>query len=395
MSRFRRLGGAVAAVALAVTLVPLGANAGTLVTPNPYERGPAPTADLVSGPGPYEVASIARTAAQTGPGIAAGTIYYPADATGTVGAIAILPGWTNTQSAVAWYGPLLASHGFVAMTMNTNSPLFDFPAQRATQFLLTLDYLTSESNPVQDLVDPDRLAVMGYSMGGGGAIEATSRRTSIKASIPLTPWHTTKSFPNVETPTLIIGAQNDGTAPVATHAQPLYNNLSDQIDKAYAEVRGAPHSLPTSYNAVVASHVVTWMKRFVDNDYRYDPFLCPHPDDTVTYSMYESTCNYTPDSDGDGVSDPYDHCPDSVLPDELLPLPNPRAGAARADRLTVNPDGQFVSGDGVDSGVTIADTGGCSAMQIIDGLELGEGHKVFGITPEMLDAWLEQFSEAA
>lgn len=387
---------------LATLMSPVAADAAVPVQANPYERGPAPDEfDLGAPTGPFEYAEMDLTASQTGSGVAAATVYYPSEEEGTFGAIAILPGFTNTRSAVSWYGPLLASHGFVVMTLNTNSTL-DFPSARATQVLRALEFLTSDADQFRvfrDKVDADRLAVMGYSMGGGGALEATSRNTAIKASIPLAPWHTTKTFSNVETPTMIIGAQNDGTAPVASHARPLYEGLPDDLDKAYYEFRGAPHGIPTSYNQDIAALSVSWMKRFVDSDYRYDSVLCPPAEVSDTFSDVRSTCAYTADSDGDGVSDPYDHCADTVLPDERTGAPanqraNPRV-AAQDHRFAADADGRFVTAAGTDSGLTVADTGGCSAAQIIAETGLGQGHSMHGLTQDHLDDWIAGLATAA
>jgi len=258
-----------------------------------FRLGPDPTIEsLEQQSGPFAIASVARTNAET-PGFGAGTLWYPVDAgDGPFGAVAVLPGFTGNEASIRWYGPLLASHGFVVLTATTNGGL-DQPPARATQFLAMLDYLASSANPVRHLVDPDRLAVIGHSMGGGGAIEATSRRPSIKASVPLTPWHTTKTWPNVQTPTLVLAAQNDTTATVASHARPLYNGLPDDLAKGYPEIRGAGHSVPTSgFNPLVARLTVSWIKRFVDDDLRYEQFHCPIPDDPATYSEYWSTCPY-------------------------------------------------------------------------------------------------------
>jgi hypothetical protein len=58
----------------------------------------------------------------------AATIYHPTDTTlPSLGGVAISPGYTETQSAISWFGPRLASHGFVVITFNTNSA-FDQPA---------------------------------------------------------------------------------------------------------------------------------------------------------------------------------------------------------------------------------------------------------------------------
>ena len=53
-------------------------------------------------------------------GFGGGTIYYPTSTTaGTFGAVAIAPGFTATQSSMAWLGPRLASQGFVVFTIDT------------------------------------------------------------------------------------------------------------------------------------------------------------------------------------------------------------------------------------------------------------------------------------
>jgi triacylglycerol lipase len=55
------------------------------------------------------------------------------------------PGFTATQSSIAWIGRRMATHGFVVMTINTNSTL-DQPPSRATQLMAALRYLTNSSN---------------------------------------------------------------------------------------------------------------------------------------------------------------------------------------------------------------------------------------------------------
>ena len=257
----------------------------TSTTTTTVAGGPT-VADLErNGPHPYTSFTVADGAT---PGFGAATIYHPTT-TGTFGGIAISPGFTGTQSSVSWYGPRLASHGFVVITIDTNSR-YDYPPARATQLLAALDYLTGTS-AARDKVDAGRLAVMGHSMGGGGSIEATNTRRTLKASIPLTPWHTTKSWPGVQTPTLVIGAESDTVAPVSSHAIPLYEGLTGASEKAYLELDNASHSVPTSPNALISRFSIAWLKRFVDGDTAYDVFLCPPPAaGTTGISQYRSTC---------------------------------------------------------------------------------------------------------
>ena len=283
---------ALASVTGSVATATTGAHAQTA---NPFQRGPNPTdASIEAARGSFATATISVSNAAT-PGFGAGTIYYPTDTSqGTFGAVAVAPGFTATQSSIAWLGPRLASQGFVIFTIDTNST-FDFPSSRADQLKAALDYLVNTS-AVRTRIDRNRLAVMGHSMGGGGTIEAANERPSIKAAIPLTPWHGTKSWPNLTVPTLVVGAQNDSVAPVGSHSIPFYNSMSTSLDKAYLELAGASHFAPNSSNTTIARYSIAWLKRFVDNDTRYDPFLCGANHQSFlgrgTISTYRSTCPY-------------------------------------------------------------------------------------------------------
>jgi dienelactone hydrolase len=276
---------ALAALALAASI--------TLVGPTPahaaIQHGPAPTASALQANGPYAVSTTSVPDFVTD-GFGAGTLYYPTTtAEGTFGGVVVVPGYTGTQSSISWYGPRLASHGFVVFTIDTNSR-YDQPDSRATQLLAALDYMRT-SPAVGSRVDHARVAVMGHSMGGGGTLRATERRPSIKAAIPLTPWHTDKTWGANTTPTLIFGAEDDSVAPVSSHAEPFYSSLTSAREKAYLELNGASHFAPNSTNSTISLYSIAWLKRFVDDDTRYDQFLCPPPAaPSSTIQEYRNTC---------------------------------------------------------------------------------------------------------
>ncbi|MGW7516360.1 alpha/beta hydrolase family protein [Streptomyces sp. NPDC054796] len=277
---------AVAALAGAATLVPQQAQAGP---GNPYERGPAPTeASVTAERGPFAVSQKAVPESADGR-FNKGTVYYPTDTSqGTFGAVAISPGFVSPEAAVGWLGPRLASQGFVVMTLETNTPL-DFPDQRADQLLGALDWLTTLSD-VRDRIDASRLAVAGHSMGGGASLRASEKRPTLQAAVPLTPWHTDKTWEKDPVPTLVVGAENDAIAPVAEHAEPFYGSLSAAPEKAYLELEGADHLAPVAPNVTVAKYAISWLKRYVDDDTRYEQFLCPPPRPSSTISEYRDTC---------------------------------------------------------------------------------------------------------
>ncbi|MDI5937779.1 MULTISPECIES: alpha/beta hydrolase family protein [Micromonospora] len=277
--------------ALATTLALAVAGPTPAHADNPYERGPDPTvASIEATTGPFATAqlTVARSAVT---GFGGATVWYPTStAEGTFGAVAIAPGFTNTQSAVAWLGPRLASQGFVVATIDTLS-VYDQPASRGTQLLAALDYLVGTS-AVRSRIDRNRLAVMGYSMGGGGTLAAANTRPSLQAAIPLTGWHTTKNWSGVRVPTLVVGAENDTVAPVTSHSEPFYTSLPASLDKAYLELNAASHSAPTSPNVTIAKYSISWLKRFVDDDTRYEQFLCPAPRGSAI-EEYRDTCPHS------------------------------------------------------------------------------------------------------
>jgi len=93
-------------------------------------------------------------------------------------------------------------------------------------------------------------------------------------------------------PTLIIGAESDSVAPVASHAEPFYTSLPASSDKAYLELNNASHSAPTSTNVTIAKYSISWLKRFIDNDTRYEQFLCPAPSGPAI-EEYRDTCPHS------------------------------------------------------------------------------------------------------
>jgi dienelactone hydrolase len=274
-----------------VATLALAGTAAPAVAANPYERGPAPTTSSIEAArGSFATAqiSVARSSVT---GFGGGTVHYPTSTTaGTFGAVAVSPGYTASQSSVAWLGPRLASQGFVVITIDTLS-VYDQPDSRGAQLLAALDWLTRQSS-VRTRVDATRLGVMGHSMGGGGSLAASRTRPSLQAAIPLTPWHGTKTWSTVRVPTLVIGAENDTVASVTAHSERFYTSLPATLDKAYLELNNAGHSAPTSSNVTVAKYSISWLKRFVDNDTRYEQFLCPAPSGAAIQE-YRDTCPHS------------------------------------------------------------------------------------------------------
>lgn len=246
--------------------------------------GPRPThpieRDEEAESGPYDVRTE-RLAADKPDGFHGGTLYYPADK-GSYAVVAAAPGLGADESMVTWYGELLASYGFVTLTMNT-ATVNDSPDQRGTQILDALDHIVTDS-PAASRADGKRLGVLGHSMGGGGALAAAAERPAIRAAIPLTPYYEgdVDDWSKVTAATLIIGGEVDEVAPNADHAEPLYEGLGNAREKAYLNLDG-DHFIANAPSRIVTQQVVGWLQRFLDtppvgggqNDHR--GALCPPP----------------------------------------------------------------------------------------------------------------------
>jgi dienelactone hydrolase len=230
-----------------------------------FQKGPNPTAASAAATGTFSV----TTSRASGSGISGGVIYTPT-AAGTYGGIVLAPPFTVQNSANADTARHLASHGFVVFAFDTRTAS-DFPSSRATQGTAALQYLTQTSGS-RDKVDASRLGFGGFSMGGGATMELANRTPTLKAAMPMVPWHSTKSFPNVRVPTLIIGAQNDTVASMASHSNRFYASIPAGTPKTLVEDRGASHFMPMSLPGPLKRYAVSWMKRYIDNDQRYAPF---------------------------------------------------------------------------------------------------------------------------
>ncbi|MEX3106699.1 MULTISPECIES: dienelactone hydrolase family protein [unclassified Streptomyces] len=261
----------------------------TTVQANPYQRGPDPTVSSVAAQrGTFATAELT---VPPGNGFNGGKIYYPTDTSlGTWAAVAAVPGYTaKWDTEGAWMGPWLASFGFVVIGIDTNSTL-DWDTARGTQLLAALDYLTQRS-PVRDRVDPNRLGVLGHSMGGGGAISAAERRPTLKAAVPFAPFSPSQNLSTLRVPTMIMGARDDGVVTPASLDR-LYATMPAATQGAYLELATGGHGFSTWGNSAVTRRAIPWLKIFLDNDTRYTQFLCPSLADTSGISKSRTKCPY-------------------------------------------------------------------------------------------------------
>lgn len=276
-------------LASAVTIVVLLAATGCLPTVPPVEPE-LPSKEALETDGPFEVESMVVD----GPGFNTGTVYYPTGATGPVSVLLAMPGFRTSERSMSWMGPRIASHGFAVFTLTAESGN-DFPAERGRQLNGALTWLTGEvqreASTLYGRIDTSRVAFTGHSMGGGASLLAVGENPAVRTVIPLAPWILNPNVGPLGIPTLTVACQNDLPAPVAFHARPIYRSLAEE--KMFLEFAGAAHGCPagTSENIpVLGRFMISWLKVFLDEDARYDAYVCGPELADETISRLESTC---------------------------------------------------------------------------------------------------------
>ena len=253
------------------------------------------TLDSISNPGKYTIGSLTESdGLRNGPDYYGATIYYPTNATPPYSGIVIVPGYVSPQSSIQSWGPFLASHGIVTMTIGTNS-IWDFPEARRDALLDALITLKGENtrtgSPLLGQLDVNSLAVGGWSMGGGGAQLAATADPSIKAVMALCPWlgqDLTPADINHSVPILIFSAENDDVATPADHADIHYDYTPASTPKMLFEIAGDGHQAandPTGAGQDVGKIAVSWLKNFLVGDTCYCPLVLDTPTTASKYVL--------------------------------------------------------------------------------------------------------------
>ena len=285
---------ALTALALVALLaVPTAAQAAPTHHPAHARTASAPAQRHVTHP-------ITTTTVPASPslGFGGGTIFAPADTGRAVlGSVIVTPGFTDTQAGMRWYGTDLAAEGFVVLTIDTLDPdRYDTPDARATQMLAAADYLTGES-AVRSVVSKDRVGLLGFSMGGGGVLQAAQSRPSIKAAVALMPFDFSSDpdggapgYPRLTTPALVVSAQKDDLADPTLMVKPMYDSIPKGTPKQYLQLRGAGHQAgQNTPNGTIRVAATAFLKRYLDGNGAYGKFICPAPAVTPTGPISEST----------------------------------------------------------------------------------------------------------
>ena len=251
--------------------------------------------DSIGNPGIYAYETLTEAdGIRNGPEYSGATIYYPTDAEPPFAGMAIVPGFVSPESSIQNWGPFLASHGIVTITIGTNS-LFDFPADRAEALLDALVTIEEENSradsPLFERIDVNSFGVAGWSMGGGGAQLAAAADPTIKACMAFCPWldgSTTPDDLDHAVPLLIFSGEADPTAAPADHADVHYDYTPETTSKMLFEIEGADHSVandPIGGEEYVGKIAVSWLQYFLLGDSCYCPLVLDTPPTASKYLL--------------------------------------------------------------------------------------------------------------
>ena len=192
------------------------------------------------------------------------TVYHPEGAHRPLSGVVLVGGWLCGEHALKNWALFLASHGLVAMTIATPSPRSDMPSQRSVALLAAAHALKAEgdssASPLHGRLDATRIALIGYSLGGGGvqlaaAAEASSE-ANLRCIVALAPHSgvnpdkdpaghaaAVKACARHAVPALLVTCDADKRSPPAQHGRPMYDAMPAQTPRMYFEVgHGADHA---------------------------------------------------------------------------------------------------------------------------------------------------------
>jgi dienelactone hydrolase len=243
-------------------------------------RGDEPSAESAAQPGPFDVDAI-TSGLRDGPDYSTQTLHVPIGAEPPFAGVVVVPGFFAVEAQIGAWGPFLASHGIVTLTIGTNG-LGDLPDVRARALLDGIETLKAEDtradSPVEGQMALDRFALMGWSMGGGGTLIAANTHPELRAAVTFAAWSPGVQFPDNEVPTLLLAGSADGVA--GGQSGDFFDSIPESTPKMLFEVLDGPHEIandPSFADGEIGLYGLSWLKVFLEGDERYRQFLLETP----------------------------------------------------------------------------------------------------------------------
>jgi len=237
-------------------------------------EGPAAT-------GPYSMCSYSEDLESDG--YASARLSYPCELNaGPLPAVTLTGGYTNIKEQMYWLADHLTKHGYIVLTVTPNNifgGLGSWEDAHRDAFYKLLDENDRMESPVANLVDTQRIALSGYSNGGGGALNVAKALGdevhSVVGMAPYIPLFDTPDYSNVSANTLLLVGALDLTAlPVTIEA--AHEALPDDALRVYAKLSWVSHfdwiAFGRSHNKFKGI-ILSWLDLSLKGSSEYEDYL--------------------------------------------------------------------------------------------------------------------------
>ena len=244
-----------------------------------WSAGPA--AAFVDPGDQGSLAVATTTSGLSHPGYRSAKIWYPAD--GQAYAPLILTGGlTNTKENMEWLAERLASHGFIVLGFTPTNTMGTPPVWERG-FAGGLDILdrvsADEEHPLFGRISPVKPALVGYSMGGGGAFLLAQRNDARLGSLVLLAPFLNESFRNsIGVPTLVITGRRDVVARANAHGRPMFDALPSSTPRVYLHYQDFGHQVyhnmgSRSNHYKLSYYVTSFLKYYLADNADYGDII--------------------------------------------------------------------------------------------------------------------------
>lgn len=247
---------------------------------------PTLPADDLSAPGPFTKCTYQDDALDSTEYSSAIVVYPCETSSGPFAATTLTGGWTNSKEDMYWLADQVVTYGYVIIAMTPNNQFNMVTTEWSRAHKAGVDMLLAESSragsPIYGLVDPERLSIMGFSMGGGGSLRASNEvGDKVKTTLALAPWeseYTDDMYANISAATVCFTGTADTIAP-SSDVKKMFEHLPIDVTRAYIDFQGAGHmdwmgsTGDPDYQMKFETLVIAWLKAFVDGDASYATYF--------------------------------------------------------------------------------------------------------------------------
>lgn len=231
------------------------------------------------------------------PGITMGydsaIVYYPTQGSGAYPAVTMSGGWTNTKEDMEWICIDLVEAGFIVLAFTPQRRILALPfiwerGHNRAYETLEDENIRSDS-PIRGKVNTDKIGMCGFSMGGGGVINAANNNvTGVKATVAMAPWEVCTFRPMedcdtqsdaIGTPVFIFGGTNDRLA-LDEKVSQMFDTLPSSTERILAIFDGMNHYdmfgmefFKGPERDEVATYMIAFLKVYLERDPSYQDIL--------------------------------------------------------------------------------------------------------------------------